>query len=118
MAVLRKVSSATLVEVLVATVLVVILFMIASLILNNLILNTYKQNTHAIETRLNRLEYSIHHQTIELPYEEKFGDWQIDIETIKRDSKTLVILKATNENGKKEMYRGVIKDIDADTSFK
>ena len=118
MALLKKVSSATLIEVLVATVLVVILFMIASLILNNLILNTYKQNTHAIETRLNRLEYSIHHLTIELPYEEKFGDWLINIELTDIKAKNLVILKATNENGKKEMYREVIKETDADTSFK
>ena len=118
MALLKKVSSATLVEVLVATVLVVILFMIASLILNNLLLNTYKQNTHAIETRLNRLEYDIHHHTIDLPYEEKFGDWQIDIELKKRKAKDIVALKATNENGKKGMYREVIKGTDAGTSFK
>ena len=72
MALLKKVSSATLVEVLVATVLVVIIFMIASMILNNLITSTYKQNTHAIETKLNRLEYDIQHHTIDLPYEEKF----------------------------------------------
>lgn len=118
MAVLRKVSSATLVEVLVATVLVVILFMIASLILNNLILNTYKQNTHAIETRLNRLEYDIQHHTIDLPYEEKFQDWQVNIELNKRENKDVVILKATNNNGKKERFRELITDADVETSFK
>jgi hypothetical protein len=118
MALLRKVSSATLVEVLIATVLVVILFMIASLILNNLILNTYKQNTHAIETRLNRLEYDIQHHTIDLPYEEKFQEWQINIEQKEGETKEIVILKATNSNGKKESFREVITDTDDDTSFK
>ena len=118
MAVLRKVSSATLVEVLVATVLVVILFMIASLILNNLILNTYKQNTHAIETRLNRLEYDIQHHTIDLPYEEKFQDWQINVELNEKGTKDRVIFKATNGNGKKVSFREVITDTDVDTSFK
>ena len=118
MVILKKVTSATLVEVLVATVLVVVLFMIASLILNNLIISTYKQNTHAIETRLNQLEYSIQHHTIELPYEEKFQEWEISIAQKERDSKALVILKATNEIGKKERYKEVIKETDFDTSFK
>lgn len=118
MAVLKKVRSATLVEVLIATVLVVILFMIASLILNNLILNTYKQNTHTIETRLNRLEYDVKHHTIDLPYEEKFQDWQINIELKEKETKAVVILKATNGNGKKESFREVITDTDVDTSFK
>lgn len=105
MVVLRKIKSATLVEVIVASVLIVIIFMIASLILNNLVLNTFSKNMHPIENRLNQLEYEIQNDLIKLPYEENYKGWGIIITTDKTDSKADLIILAINEKNKKQISR-------------
>lgn len=105
MVVLKKIKSATLVEVIVASVLIVIIFMIASLVLNNLVLNTFSKNTHPIENRLNQLEYEIQNDLIKLPYEENFKGWGITITTDKTDSKAELIILAINEKNKKQISR-------------
>lgn len=105
MVILKKVKSATLVEVIVASVLIVIIFMIASLILNNLVLNTFSKNMHPIENRLNELEYEIQNDLIKLPYQENFKGWDIAIKTEKTDSKVELIILASNEKNTKEIKR-------------
>ncbi len=80
MVVLKKIRSATLVEVLVATALIVIVFMIASLILNNLLLNTFSKNTHPIENKLNEVEYLFQNNMLRMPYREEWQSWTISIE--------------------------------------
>lgn len=102
MVILKKIKSATLIEAVVATVLVVIIFIIASLILNNLLLNTFSKNTHAIETRVNELEYQVQNNAIKLPYEENFKEWNINIvlETI-NENKIISISAINNVSGKK-----------------
>lgn len=105
MVILKKVKSATLVEVIVASVLIVIIFMIASLILNNLVLNTFSKNMHPIENRLNELEYEIQNDLIKLPYQENFKGWDIAIKTEKTDSKVELIILASNEKNTKEITR-------------
>lgn len=105
MVVLKKIRSATLVEVIVATVLIIIIFIIASLILNNVLLNTFSKNTHAIENRLNELEYDIQNNHIKIPYQEKYKEWDIAIKTEKEDSKVKLLISATNENNNKEISR-------------
>ncbi|WP_140487082.1 hypothetical protein [Flavobacterium sp. GSA192] len=105
MAVLKKIKSATLVEAIVATVLIVIVFIVASLILNNLVLNTYSKNTHAVENRLNELEYEIQNKIIELPYEESYKDWQIEISTVSEESEKEIVITATNQKGSKKITR-------------
>lgn len=110
MVVLKKVKSATLVEVIVASVLIVIVFMIASLILNNLVLNTFSKNTHPIETRLNALEYELQNGLIQLPYEENYKGWDIEIQTQKAESKENLLIMATNSKNQKEIKRQRIHD--------
>jgi hypothetical protein len=105
MAVLKKIKSATLVEVLVASVLIVIIFVIASLVLNNLILNTFSQNTHPIECRLNELEYEIENEMLQLPYQENYKGWDIEIKTENKVSKEELMILATNESNTKEITR-------------
>jgi hypothetical protein len=105
MVILKKVKSATLVEVIVASVLIVIIFMIASLILNNLVLNTFSKNMHPIENRLNELEYEIQNDLIKLPYQENFKGWDVAIKTEKTDSKVELIILASNEKNTKEIKR-------------
>ena len=100
MAILKKVTSATLIEALVATVLIVIIFVIASLVLNNLVLNTFSKNTHPIETRLNLLEYNLQNKLIKLPYEEKYKGWNVSIYKEKNNEKEMVLIQAKNEKGK------------------
>jgi hypothetical protein len=100
MVVLKKVKSATLIEVIVASVLIVIIFMIASLVLNNLVLNTFSKNTHPIENRLNELEYEIQNDVLKLPYQENFKGWDILIKTEETDSKVELLIRATKEKGK------------------
>lgn len=105
MDVLKKLKSATLVEAIVATVLIVIVFVVASLILNNLVLNTYSKNTHAVEYRLNELEYEMQNNQIVFPYEEHFKDWEITISKETVDSKTTISIEAKNQNNNKSILR-------------
>ena len=81
MVVLKKIKSASLIEILVATAIIVIVFVVASLILNNLILNSYSQKTHIIEYRLNELEYDLLHKKIKLPYNENYEKWDVTIQS-------------------------------------
>ena len=105
MDVLKKVKSATLVEAIVATVLIVIVFVVASLILNNLVQNTYSKNTHAVENRLNELEYEIENDQIVFPYEEQFKDWDILISKETVGSKTTISIEAKNQSNTKSILR-------------
>ena len=110
MVVLKKIKSATLVEVIVSSVLIVIVFMIASLVLNNLVLNAVSKNTHPIENRLNELEYQIQNGLVQLPYEESYKGWGIAITTEKTDSKKELLILATNEKTHKEISRHRLYD--------
>jgi len=105
MALLKKVRSATLIEALVATVLIVIIFIVASLVINNLLMNSFTRNTHAIDTRINELEYQLRFKSITLPYREEFGTW--DIELTQETKNNVVWLKsnATNKTNKKMVIR-------------
>lgn len=105
MVILKKVKSATLIEALVATVLIVIVFMIASLILNNLVLNTFSKNTHAIENRINELEYEVQNTNIKLPYQEKHNNWEISILEERIETKLIISIHATNTSSKKEIVK-------------
>ncbi|OXB15788.1 hypothetical protein [Flavobacterium reichenbachii] len=105
MAVLKKIRSATLIEAVVATVLVVIIFIISSLILNNLVFNTFSKNTHQIETRINELEYQVQNKIIELPYQENFKDWNIQIELETISVKKIISIYAVNNISKKEIIK-------------
>lgn len=105
MVVLKKIKSATLVEVLVASVLIVIIFVIASLVLNNLVLNTFSKNTHSIENRLNELEYDIENKMLELPYQENYRGWDIEIKIEKNNSNEQLMMVATNAINAKEITR-------------
>jgi Tfp pilus assembly protein PilV len=102
MAVLKKIKSATLIEVLVATVLIVVIFVVASLVLNNLLQNTFSKNTHDIENRLSILDYQIQNKLLNIPYQENYKGWTIEIkETTTNDTNLRLIMTATNkENGK------------------
>lgn len=105
MVILKKIKSATLIEALVATVLIVIIFVIASLVLNNLVLNTFSKNTHAIETRINELEYEIQNNIIKLPYQENYKGWDIDIVLETVLTKKIIAVSATNSSSKKEILK-------------
>lgn len=105
MVVLKKIKSATLVEVIVASVLIVIIFVIASLVLNNLVLNTFSKNTHPVENRLNELEYEIENGRVKLPYQENYKGWDIAVKIEKEDSKKELVILATNESNTKEITR-------------
>ncbi|WP_264536591.1 hypothetical protein [Flavobacterium sp. N1736] len=105
MVILKKIKSATLIEALVATVLIVIIFVIASLVLNNLVLNTFSKNTHAIETRINEIEYEIENGIIKLPYQENYKDWDISIELETVSAKKIISISAINNISKKEISK-------------
>lgn len=105
MVILKKIKSATLVEVIVASVLIVIVFVIASLVLNNLVQNTFSKNLHPIETRLNQLEYEFENDLVKLPYQENYKGWDIVIQIEKTASKKKVLIMATNGQNNKEIAR-------------
>lgn len=105
MALLKKIKSATLIEAVVATVLVVIIFIISSLILNNLVLNTFSKNTHNVETRISELEYDVQNNSIKLPYQENFKDWNINIGLENISSKKIISISAYNTISGKEISK-------------
>ena len=105
MVILKKIKSATLVEAIVATVLVVIIFIVASLILNNLVFNTFSKNTHGIETRINELEYEVQNNSIKLPYQEEYKNWNINIELESVSAKKIISISAVNNISKKEITK-------------
>lgn len=105
MVVLKKIKSATLIEALVATVLIVIIFVIASLVLNNLVLNTFSKNTHAVENRINELEYELQNNIIKLPYQENYKGWDISMNLEIVSTKKIISISAINSNSKKEISK-------------
>ncbi|WP_281335988.1 hypothetical protein [Flavobacterium eburneipallidum] len=110
MVVLKKIKSATLVEVIIASLLIVIIFMIASLVLNNLVMNTFSKNRHPIETRLNVLEYKLQNDLIELPYQESYRNWDIEIQLEEKASKKELLIQATQNQNDKEIIRHRLYD--------
>lgn len=100
MVVLKKIKSASLIEILVATAIIVIVFVVASLILNNLILNSYSQKTHIIEYRLNELEYDLLHKKIKLPYKENLEKWDVTIEFDKGKNHQIQITAINSDTNK------------------
>ena len=105
MAILRKIKSATLIEALVATVLIVVIFVVASLILNNLLFNTFSNNTHNVENRMFELEYYARQNKLTLPYNEKFGAWNIEVENKQIESAAWLYCTATNRDSKKQVIK-------------
>ncbi|QYJ68273.1 hypothetical protein [Flavobacterium litorale] len=108
MALLKKVKSATLMETLVATVLIVIVFIVASLILNNLLFNSFSKRTHDIETRIYELEYQVKNDNIQLPYQETFNNWEIELKIEKDNEKIWLYADAKNKLNKKEVSKSSI----------
>ncbi|AWI25278.1 hypothetical protein [Flavobacterium pallidum] len=110
MAVLKKIKSSTLVESLIATVLILIIFSISSLVINNLLQNKYHNETGAVENRLYEIEYLIQNKKIQLPYHEKYQDWDISIDNISNIGRpNEIALEVKNEKtgktiSKKRMY--------------
>lgn len=96
MAVLKKMSAATLMETMVATVLIVVIFMVSSLILNSLFKAQVKGNLQPLWSHVRQLEYQYQHQKIRLPFYEVWHQWEI---TLNVDPKTsMVELKANPKN--------------------
>ncbi|HEX8269331.1 MAG TPA: hypothetical protein VF581_05525 [Flavobacterium sp.] len=105
MAKIKKISSATLVEAIVATVLILVIFVIASLVLNNILRNHFASNTHPAETRMNNLEYQIYNSKVAIPYTESAGDWEISIRESESAVGKILILTAVNSITNKEISR-------------
>ena len=109
MALLKKLTSATLVEVLVATILIVIVFIISSLTINNLLFNAVANNTQVINYRINELQYALQNNQLQLPYTESFENSIITVEEQNLNGRKWVIIKAALSEGKivsREMYYG------------
>ncbi len=77
---IKKITAASLVEVLVASVLILVIFTISSFSLNNLFKSNYQRNTFLTESRLKELQYLYIHDQLQLPYSENFADGEIYID--------------------------------------
>lgn len=104
MALLKRITAATLMETLVATVLIIIVFMVSSFTLNNLFSNTIKNNTQGIENYLNELEYFSRNGKINIPFHDYYSGWEIKIDEELGRIKTIII-KADNRNFSKGIER-------------
>ena len=108
MVILKKIKASTLMETMVATVLIVIIFMVASLILNNTFRNTIVYDTSAVHTHLNRLEYFFHNGQIELPYEERYREWNIRVEKENDSDTATILIEATHISRKKQIQKTIL----------
>lgn len=104
-ALLKKIRSATLIEALVATVLIVVVFVVASLIMNNLLFNTFSRNTHAVEQRLSELEYKLANKQLRLPYNEVYGNWEIEFREEQLQNINWLMITAINQENQKEVLK-------------
>lgn len=91
-----KIKGSTLMETLVATVVIVIIFMMASLILNNLFSNTIKNNTQSIDNYLNELQYKKQNNMLQLPYQEDYENWLINISKFEDSNINYIEYEAIN----------------------
>jgi len=108
MVVLRKISAASLVETLVASIIIMTVFTLSSLFLNQVFRSTINADQSALENRLYKLEYHCKHQMISLPHRESFKDWEILIEK-NADSKWVAITarNVRNDQQLKKQIAGV-----------
>lgn len=104
----RKLGSATLMEVVVATALIVVIFVVASLVLNNLLKSYYLGRTHQATYRINQLHYQLSNGTIVVPYHERYGDWDIEIKKESARGETCVAFRAENQESGKTVRRAYI----------
>src|SRR5690606_23345656 len=96
MVILKRITSSTLMETLVATVLIIIIFMITSMLLNSIFVNSSKRNNNKISTRLHQLQYQFGNGKIPIPYYQEEGEWEISVIHENDQGLGHIIFKATN----------------------
>lgn len=99
MVVLKKVRSATLVEIMVASVIIVIVFLIASLSVNNIFRGTINSDDSSLRNRINELTYFVQNDKIEIPFYEERLLWDIVIENRGKEN----IMEVKNKKNGKEI---------------
>lgn len=108
MVVLKKIKSASLLEVLVSSVLVISAFVIASVILNNLFYTSVKNNTSSVEAFIGELNYMYQFDKLNIIENESFKNWNITSSTFEKDSVKYIEFIAKNSETKKEIKRQYI----------
>lgn len=101
----KKVKASSLTEVLVASVLILVVFGIAVITLDTTLQSSVNKNTQQIETELYELQYLYKYQKITLPYRDDINDWQISIEQIIDQKKSLVLFEAIHKLSKKKIIK-------------
>ncbi len=93
-----KLSASTLIETLVASVIIITIFTIASLTLNNVFSSTVKNNADRIQNRINTVEYLFLNDKIAVPYQERFENWEIQLQKTTEKHHILYLLEAKQSN--------------------
>lgn len=97
---IAKVKSSSLIETVVATVIIIVVFTIASLTLTTVMSGITKSNTFKVQNRLDFLFYKIDNEQLELPYEENYDQFTLELFPLDEEDIKSVILKATHKEGK------------------
>lgn len=105
MVVLGRIRASTLMETLVATVLIVIIFTVSSMLLNNLFSNSIQGRDDHVRERLYRLKYEYAHNGLWLPYNEEFGNWDIDVTKEFEEGAAIILFRAENRQTKKSIIQ-------------
>ena len=79
MVILRKISGATLVEALLASVIVLVVFFMASIILNSSFKSSLQSTTMNIDNRVRELLYQFENGNLETPYYEETVIWSLSL---------------------------------------
>ncbi|RLD85012.1 MAG: hypothetical protein DRJ07_03975 [Bacteroidetes bacterium] len=107
---LKKLRASTIIETLVASVIIIIIFTIASLTLNNISKGLVKKDTSIIDNRFTKLIYLHRNNKIEIPHQEDFYDWEINIEKETIDRIPILSIKANNINTNRTVQKIYIYD--------
>jgi len=110
MVVLKKISSASLVETITATTLLILVYVIAGMIVHSILSSTLKNDTSAIDTHLEKLVYQYQVEQPLNPPETNFNDWTISIEKKHEHLIHWIEIRAAHQQTKKVVTKRILDE--------
>lgn len=98
----KKLKANTLVETLVGMAIILIIFVMATMSLNRVFGYVMKNNTRGIDNYIYKLRYLHEHHRIIPPYQEDYGDWEVEMQEEYIGDRRHIQIKMRNKKTKKK----------------
>ena len=105
----KKVNASSIVETVTASVVILIVFGIAMMTIANILESTVKRNTNALDKELNKLEYLLKYQKIQIPDIIETDEYTVEITLEKQSDQSYVLLKARSKKNNKKKTRRILE---------